>query len=198
MGFKYCKSIYWAPSERNQVNGGKCYGMYLVIWLLNGTRKGIERASGFEEARKLGNGEGVMLSVAWAPKCPRDRAQRGRAAGKVSVNVERRRTSAARAKQRTHSARKRDALLTPPFLFTSNVVAYRAALAHSLSRCFVHARKVLTRSIYRSSAVYLLAARLLALNLNAKSSASTRISAKTNSWKPAQRMRIAHWLGTSS
>ena len=75
-------------------------------------RKGIERASGIEEVRKLGNGEGVMPSVPWAPKRSRDRAQRGRAAGKVSANAERRRTSAARAKQRTRSARKRDALLT--------------------------------------------------------------------------------------
>ena len=112
MGFKYCKSIYWAPSERNQVNGGKCYGMYLVIWLLNGMRKGIERASGIEEVRKLGNGEAVMAIMPWAPKCLRDCAQRGLAAGKVSANAECWRTSAARAKQRTRSARKRDALLT--------------------------------------------------------------------------------------
>ena len=55
-----------------------------------------------------------MPSVPWAPKRSRDRAQRGRATGKVSANVERRRTSAARAKQRTRSARKRDALLTSP------------------------------------------------------------------------------------
>ena len=59
--------------------------MYLVIWLLNGMRKGIERASGIEEVRKLGNGEGVMPSVPWAPKRSRDRAQRDRAAGKVSA-----------------------------------------------------------------------------------------------------------------
>ena len=88
--------------------------MYLTIWILNGMRKGIERASGIEEVRKLGKGEGVMPSMLWAPKRSResDRAQHGRAAGKVSANVEHRCTSATRAKQRRRSARKRNALLT--------------------------------------------------------------------------------------
>ena len=63
-------------------------------------------------AAKLGKGEGVMPSMPWAPKRSRDRAQHGRAAGKVSANVEHRCTSAARAKQRRRPARKRNALLT--------------------------------------------------------------------------------------
>ncbi len=45
-------------------------------------RKGIERASGIEEVRKLGKGEGVMPSLPWAPKRSRDRAKHGGVADK--------------------------------------------------------------------------------------------------------------------
>ena len=77
-------------------------------------QKGIAPASGSGDVRELENVEGVMPSVPWAPKRSRNRAQHGRAADKVLANVKRRRTLAACAKQRTHSARKRNALLTLP------------------------------------------------------------------------------------
>ncbi len=50
-------------------------------------RKETKRASGIEEGRKLGNSEGVMPGVPWAPKRSRDHIQRRRAVGKVSAYV---------------------------------------------------------------------------------------------------------------
>ncbi len=50
-------------------------------------RKETKRASGIEEGRKLGNSEGVIAGVPWAPKRSRDHIQRRRAVGKVSAYV---------------------------------------------------------------------------------------------------------------